>query len=49
MTLAYTSLAQCNMSASGRAAPCIVNPVLQGAQDSAAGATSQAASPRQLI
>jgi len=48
MTLAYTSLAQCDMSASGRAAPCIVNPVLQGTQNSAAGTTSQAASPRQL-
>jgi drug/metabolite transporter (DMT)-like permease len=29
---AYTSLAQCNMSASGRAAQCIVNPFYAGAQ-----------------
>jgi hypothetical protein len=27
----YTSLAQCNMSASGRAAQCIVNPYYAGA------------------
>jgi Protein of unknown function (DUF3551) len=27
---AYTSLAQCNMSASGRAAQCIVNPYYTG-------------------
>jgi Protein of unknown function (DUF3551) len=27
---AYTSLAQCNMSASGRAAQCIVNPYYKG-------------------
>jgi hypothetical protein len=27
---AYTSLAQCNMSASGRAAQCIVNPYYAG-------------------
>lgn len=27
---AYTSLAQCNMSASGRAASCIVNPYYAG-------------------
>jgi len=30
MTLAYTSPAQCNMSASGRAAQCIVNPYFKG-------------------
>ena len=29
---AYTSLAQCNMSASGRAAQCIVNPYYAGAK-----------------
>ena len=29
---AYTSLAQCNMSASGRAAQCIINPYFAGAQ-----------------
>jgi hypothetical protein len=28
---AYTSLAQCNMSASGRAAQCVVNPYYAGA------------------
>jgi hypothetical protein len=28
----YTSLAQCNMSASGRAAQCIVNPYYAGAK-----------------
>ena len=28
----YTSLAQCNMSASGRAAQCIVNPYYTGAK-----------------
>ena len=28
----YTSLAQCNMSASGRAAHCIVNPYYAGAK-----------------
>jgi hypothetical protein len=28
---AYTSLAQCNMSASGRAAQCIINPYYAGA------------------
>jgi hypothetical protein len=27
---AYTSLAQCNMSASGRAAQCVVNPYYAG-------------------
>jgi hypothetical protein len=27
---AYTSLAQCNMSASGRAAQCIINPYYAG-------------------
>jgi Protein of unknown function (DUF3551) len=26
----YTSIAQCNMSASGRAAQCVVNPYYQG-------------------
>jgi Protein of unknown function (DUF3551) len=31
---AYTSLAQCNMSASGRAAQCIVNPYYAGAKPS---------------
>jgi hypothetical protein len=31
---AYTSLAQCNMSASGRAAQCIVNPYYAGAKSS---------------
>jgi hypothetical protein len=31
---AYTSLAQCNMSASGRAAQCIVNPYYAGAKAS---------------
>jgi hypothetical protein len=30
---AYTSLAQCNMSASGRAAQCVVNPYYAGAVD----------------
>jgi hypothetical protein len=30
---AYTSLAQCAMSASGRAAECIVNPYFAGAQE----------------
>jgi hypothetical protein len=30
----YTSLAQCNMSASGRAAQCIVNPYYAGAKTS---------------
>jgi len=30
----YTSLAQCNMSASGRAAQCIVNPYYAGAKAS---------------
>jgi hypothetical protein len=29
---AYTSLGQCNMSASGRAAQCIVNPYYAGAK-----------------
>jgi hypothetical protein len=29
---AYTSLAQCNMSASGRAASCVVNPYYAGAK-----------------
>ena len=29
---AYTSLAQCNMSASGRAAQCIINPYYAGAK-----------------
>ncbi|HKS17974.1 MAG TPA: DUF3551 domain-containing protein [Bradyrhizobium sp.] len=29
---AYTSLAQCNMSASGRAASCVVNPYYTGAK-----------------
>jgi hypothetical protein len=28
----YTSLAQCNMSASGRAAQCIINPYYAGAK-----------------
>jgi hypothetical protein len=31
---AYTSLAQCNMSASGRAAQCVVNPYYAGAKPS---------------
>ena len=31
---AYTSLAQCNMSASGRAAQCIINPYYAGAKTS---------------
>ena len=31
---AYTSLPQCNMSASGRAAQCIVNPYYAGAKAS---------------
>lgn len=31
---AYTSLAQCNMSASGRAAQCIINPYYAGAKPS---------------
>lgn len=31
---AYTSLAQCNMSASGRAASCVVNPYYVGAKAS---------------
>lgn len=31
---AYTSLAQCNMSASGRAAQCIINPYYAGAKKS---------------
>jgi hypothetical protein len=31
---AYTSLAQCNMSASGRAAQCIINPYYAGAKAS---------------
>jgi Protein of unknown function (DUF3551) len=31
---AYTSLAQCNMSASGRAAECVVNPYYAGAKAS---------------
>jgi hypothetical protein len=31
---AYTSLAQCNMSASGRAAQCVVNPYYAGAKAS---------------
>ena len=30
----YTSLAQCNMSASGRAAQCIINPYYAGAKAS---------------
>ena len=30
----YTSLAQCNMSASGRAAQCIINPYYAGAKPS---------------
>ena len=29
---AYTSLAQCNMSASGRSASCVVNPYYAGAK-----------------
>ncbi len=29
---AYTSLAQCNMSASGRAASCVINPYYAGAK-----------------
>jgi hypothetical protein len=33
---AYTSLAQCNMSASGRAASCVVNPYYAGAKASPA-------------
>jgi len=36
---AYTSLAQCAMSASGRAAQCIVNPFYAGAQAAAPGRT----------
>jgi hypothetical protein len=32
---AYTSLAQCNVTASGRAAQCITNPYFAGAQASA--------------
>jgi hypothetical protein len=31
---AYTSLAQCNMSASGRAAQCVINPYFAGAKAS---------------
>jgi hypothetical protein len=31
---AYTSLAQCNMSASGRAAQCVINPYFAGAKTS---------------
>jgi hypothetical protein len=31
---AYTSLAQCNMSASGRAAQCVINPYYAGAKGS---------------
>jgi Protein of unknown function (DUF3551) len=31
---AYTSLAQCNMSASGRAAQCVVNPYYAGGKAS---------------
>jgi hypothetical protein len=31
---AYTSLAQCNMSASGRAASCVINPYYTGAKAS---------------
>jgi Protein of unknown function (DUF3551) len=31
---AYTSLAQCNMSASGRAAQCVINPYYAGAKAS---------------
>jgi Protein of unknown function (DUF3551) len=44
----YTSLAQCNMSASGRAAQVHHQPVLRGAQTSAAGTTTPAASPRSI-
>jgi hypothetical protein len=29
---AYTSLAQCNMSASGRSAQCVINPYYKGAK-----------------
>jgi hypothetical protein len=31
---AYTSLAQCNMSASGRAAQCVINPYYKGGKAS---------------
>jgi hypothetical protein len=31
---AYTSLAQCNMSASGRSAQCVINPYFAGAKAS---------------
>lgn len=34
---AYTSLAQCNMSASGRAAQCIINPYYAGAKKASPG------------
>jgi hypothetical protein len=31
----YTSLPQCNVSASGRSAQCVINPYFRGAQDPA--------------
>ena len=47
---AYTSLAQCNMSASGRAAQCVVNPYYAGAKKSRRGdATGGTAASIELI
>jgi len=43
---AYTSLAQCNMSASGRAAQCIVNPYFANASEQPSG--RQYRRPRQV-
>ena len=43
---AYTSLAQCNMSASGRAASCVVNPYYKGGK--AKPERRHAAAPRLL-
>jgi hypothetical protein len=45
---AYTSLPQCNASASGRARTLHHQPVLRGAQNCAAGTARPAASPRLL-
>jgi hypothetical protein len=38
----YTSLAQCNMSASGRAAQCIVNPYYKGPKTAPPGRRAKA-------
>ena len=44
----YTSLPQCNASASGRAAQCVINPYFESAQVTAGG-YYRAASPRKAL